>query len=96
MSNISMSEDDYRPRRVETKRGRFAVLSGCSGAGKSALLTELATRAALLVTKADYRGTLTFGLQRKQVPRLRASSKPECDLDQHHDAGFRRRRRRER
>ena len=44
MSDIPMSEDDYQPRNVETRRGQFVVLSGCSGAGKSALLTELANR----------------------------------------------------
>ena len=38
------SEDDYQPSLVEGKSAQFIVLSGCSGGGKSSLLTELALR----------------------------------------------------
>jgi predicted ATPase len=38
------NEAAYRPEDVVAKRHRFVVLSGCSGGGKSSLLTELGRR----------------------------------------------------
>lgn len=37
-------ESDYDPLRVEAKRDQFILISGCSGSGKSSLLSELARR----------------------------------------------------
>src|SRR5689334_18044089 len=37
-------ESEYDPRRVEQKRRQFILISGCSGSGKSSLLSELARR----------------------------------------------------
>jgi predicted ATPase len=39
-----MLEDDYVPANVERARDKFLVLSGCSGAGKSSLLSGLSRR----------------------------------------------------
>jgi predicted ATPase len=39
-----MPEDNYDPRDVSPDGGRFVVISGCSGAGKSSLLAELGCR----------------------------------------------------
>lgn len=44
MPDEKYSEDQYQPRLVETKADQFVVLTGCSGAGKSSLLAELARR----------------------------------------------------
>ncbi len=44
MSNFRMLEDDYAPANVTAARDYYVVISGCSGAGKSSLLHELATR----------------------------------------------------
>lgn len=38
------SEDAYRPNAVAAARSRLVVISGCSGGGKSTLLTELGRR----------------------------------------------------
>ena len=38
------TEAGYQPSRVQGKAHRFVVLSGCSGAGKSSLLSELERR----------------------------------------------------
>src|SRR5260370_31570777 len=40
------TEAGYRPSLVRTKAHQFAVLSGCSGGGKSPLLAELGRRGA--------------------------------------------------
>ena len=37
-------EAEYDPHRVEAKRDQFILISGCSGSGKSSLLSELARR----------------------------------------------------
>lgn len=39
-----MSEDGYLPSNVTARRCRAVVITGCSGGGKSTLLTELARR----------------------------------------------------
>jgi len=39
-----MIEDDYVPANVERAKDKFVILSGCSGAGKSSLLSGLAQR----------------------------------------------------
>jgi predicted ATPase len=39
-----MQEDRYDPARAAAARERYVVISGCSGGGKSALLTELTAR----------------------------------------------------
>jgi len=44
MPQIQPIEDDYQPRLIAEKTDRLVVLSGCSGGGKSSLLTELARR----------------------------------------------------
>ena len=37
-------EAEYQPALVQGKAHKFVVLSGCSGAGKSSLLSELGRR----------------------------------------------------
>jgi predicted ATPase len=44
MSTFEILEDGYAPADVEAARNYYVVLSGCSGAGKSSLLCELADR----------------------------------------------------
>ena len=44
MPQIQPIEDDYQPRLIAEKTDRLVVLSGCSGGGKSSLLTELGRR----------------------------------------------------
>ena len=44
MSSLRMLEDEYSPAKVAAARDYYVVISGCSGAGKSSLLLELATR----------------------------------------------------
>lgn len=39
-----MTEAQYDPHRVEQRRDQFILISGCSGSGKSSLLSELARR----------------------------------------------------
>jgi predicted ATPase len=39
-----MHEDTYDPAKTVAARERYVVISGCSGGGKSALLTELTVR----------------------------------------------------
>jgi predicted ATPase len=39
-----MLEDEYLPANVERAKDKFVVLSGCSGSGKSSLLSALAER----------------------------------------------------
>ena len=38
------TEAEYQPALVQGKAYKFVVLSGCSGAGKSSLLSELGRR----------------------------------------------------
>ena len=42
--NNMQCEAEYDPRRVEQRRDNFILISGCSGSGKSSLLSELARR----------------------------------------------------
>jgi predicted ATPase len=44
MAKLEMLEDGYLPANVEAARNYYVVISGCSGAGKSSLLRELADR----------------------------------------------------
>ncbi len=44
MRGFRMLEDEYSPANVAAARDYYVVISGCSGAGKSSLLHELATR----------------------------------------------------
>jgi predicted ATPase len=44
MNILEIPEDDYSPANVEAAQNYYVVLSGCSGAGKSSLLRELARR----------------------------------------------------
>lgn len=44
MSKFEVLEDGYSPAAVESARNYYVVISGCSGAGKSSLLRELADR----------------------------------------------------
>lgn len=44
MSTFEILEDGYAPGAVEAARNYYVVISGCSGAGKSSLLRELADR----------------------------------------------------
>jgi predicted ATPase len=44
MSAFEILEDSYSPAAVEAARNYYVVISGCSGAGKSSLLRELADR----------------------------------------------------
>lgn len=44
MPQIEALENDYQPGLIAEKTDRLVVLSGCSGGGKSSLLTELGRR----------------------------------------------------
>src|ERR1700694_2362422 len=44
MSTFEILEDDYLPADVEAARNYYVIISGCSGAGKSSWLRELADR----------------------------------------------------
>ena len=44
MSTFELLEDGYSPTNVAAARDYYVVISGCSGAGKSSLLRELADR----------------------------------------------------
>jgi predicted ATPase len=44
MSTFELLEDGYSPSNVAAARDYYVVISGCSGAGKSSLLRELANR----------------------------------------------------
>jgi predicted ATPase len=44
MNSLELLEDGYAPANVEAARDFYVVISGCSGAGKSSLLRELADR----------------------------------------------------
>jgi predicted ATPase len=44
MSTLEILEDSYSPASVAAARDYYVVISGCSGAGKSSLLRELADR----------------------------------------------------
>ena len=41
---LNLSESDYRPEAAAAASGRFIVISGCSGGGKSSLIDELSRR----------------------------------------------------
>jgi predicted ATPase len=44
MNRLVLFEDSYSPSAIAAARGFYVVISGCSGAGKSSLLRELADR----------------------------------------------------
>ena len=47
-----LREDAYDPSLVERRRDNLVVLSGCSGGGKSSLLSELARRGYAVVEES--------------------------------------------